>query len=195
MNRRSRILIDASLACIAASIMMAVVTSFAITRHQADSEPPIHSVPLTGTLLRSEGSALFALDTVAEGAGAPRIIRAGDHPNIDVARGCTITFVGWALDGGAANPASGLIAKVGKSLFVSASYGFVRPDVAAAFKNAGVIDSGYVICIPAEVLKPGTYELTFLVVLHGTLTFVPIDRGYTISVSRRRGILPSSNCS
>lgn len=53
-----------------------------------------------------------------------------------------------------------------------------RPDIAAAFKNPKLEDSGFSVVVPANSMAPGNYEITIL--LDRPTTIVQCGEGYSV---------------
>jgi len=77
-------------------------------------------------------------------------------------RGAALFIGGWASDAGGLRPVAGVCFLVdGRPLAREAvSYGSARPDVAQAFKQADLVDTGYEIRVRATDIPPGWHEFT-----------------------------------
>jgi hypothetical protein len=78
----------------------------------------------------------------------------GEKPGVIPVTAGTVEVLGWAIDGKAGAPGSGVYVQV-NGTSVRCEYGHSRPDVAAALKSPKVMYSGYRCNIPAGSLHAG----------------------------------------
>ncbi len=106
------------------------------------------------------GSPAATLETVKVGQQAPRVIL-GHATSIGVPEGSIFSLRGWALDLPDFSAAGGVLVRTDGQIPIVAKYGISRPDVARAYGNPGLEDSGYDATILAS--KPGIYTVHVLV--------------------------------
>jgi hypothetical protein len=75
----------------------------------------------------------------------------------------SVKISGWALDHLHRSPATGVDVALDRSL-IPATYGLVRPDVAAYFQRRGYEESGFIAVVPASSLPAGEHWLGLRVV-------------------------------
>ncbi len=71
----------------------------------------------------------------------------------------TVSIRGWAIDAVSTMPAGGVLVQIDGNVPIVASYGIPRPDVAASFQNAALLDSGYNAIFTPGLMKPGLHDI------------------------------------
>jgi len=107
------------------------------------------------------GSGRGSLDSIKVGAGAAETV-VGHDALVSVSRRDKYSIRGWALDVPKAL-AGGVFVQLGNLPPSVAHYGIARPDVANAFNDPSLVDSGYEASFTAASLKPGIYLVHILI--------------------------------
>lgn len=106
------------------------------------------------------GSGRGSLDAIRVGAGTEQTVAQRDAL-ISVPQRASYSIRGWALDVPRAL-AGGVFVQLGNLPPSVARYGLSRPDVANAFSDPALVNSGYEASLRAT-LKPGIYSVHILV--------------------------------
>ena len=105
-----------------------------------------------------------------------------------VTRDEQIELRGWLADPVAQDAAGGLflILNETRRLDYSSGYGLARPDVSAFLKNPRLTDTGFVIDVPASLLRPGVNELQLGVVASDQRGFFKFPDRVTVTLAEPR---------
>jgi hypothetical protein len=114
-----------------------------------------------GNLSRASEPATGHLDAVDFLAG---LVRKPGGSGARIPQGFPLIVEGWALAPGGDRGADDVVVTVGSGVAVNARAGFARPDVAGAFRRAGVYGAGFGATVPTGALEPGSYDVNFHVI-------------------------------
>ena len=109
-----------------------------------------------GSLTRNASSVLFVWDQF----GATS--RPMDVTSIHLDRSDDVKLSGWAINGDRKALASEVDLMVDGSIY-KVSYGFPRPDVAAAYKQPALVNCGFSAAFPAETMGLGNHRIALRV--------------------------------
>jgi hypothetical protein len=107
------------------------------------------------------GGGQGSLDAIRVGTGAEETV-VGHDALVSISRRDTYSIRGWAIDVPRAL-AGGVFIQLGSLPPSVAHYGIARPDVAIAFSDPSLADSGYEASFRAASLKPGIYPVHILI--------------------------------
>ncbi len=94
----------------------------------------------------------------------------------------TLQVQGWAIDQGAARPATAVYILIDQHATYRTSYGGARPDVAATLGNPAALNVGFRTTLPSELLPPGTHTLTIRVISADGQSYADSTQTITIEV-------------
>jgi hypothetical protein len=129
----------------------------AVSPHGDAPGARIDDVALTLSLPPCAGAPLITIDQI----GTSRAPFGVD--GVVVPASSSVKISGWALDHLHRSPATGVDVALDRSL-IPATYGLVRPDVAAYFQRRGYEESGFIAVVPASSLPAGEHWLGLRVV-------------------------------
>jgi len=131
----------------------------------ATASPELDSGRLEG-LRRMQPADTAAIDgALVESPKRPGTWSAQRLERLAVSRGATVKLFGWAADP-ARKPSRGLMFIVDgeRRIDVTRDYGAPRPDVAAAFNNPSMLNTGFSATLPTSSLRTGTHVVTLGIV-------------------------------
>jgi len=102
---------------------------------------------------------VYSLDVIQVSSGRQDVVPSQTMSVEKIARGQSLTLVGWAIDEAALAPARAILLNIdGKSLIL-ATYGAERDDVGQHFGKSTLSPTGFRAVIPPGALSPGRHAI------------------------------------
>jgi hypothetical protein len=139
--------------------------------------PPVYT-----TLPSKNGPSAFSLDTLSVASGPTVVVAGHPAPEVTAPLGADVRITGWAVDVGAAKPASSVLIVVDGRVAGRAAPGERRLDVATALHLPTAETSGFSGVVPAKVLPLGRHTVSFRVVDAAGGGYFPVRGQVMVSV-------------
>lgn len=140
------------------------------------AQPSLYQNPLLSELSSIDSTTLSNIDRV-DGKLA--------NENVFIAKKkVVVEITGWAVDQQAKKTAGGVYAEVDGNMY-PALYGQPEERVAERFDTPAYTQSGFTARIPVLQLKPGTHDISLIILSHDEEAYYKVPQAATITVKKR----------